>query len=117
MLPAGVLPVGPPVPGSFAVPPSVATSLIFWPKSTGPVVACVDSVGCTGATTKHSLALWSLDPGTPTDESPLKSARKQYRPAAVTVAVGEYTVPAAEMLVEPRSTPPVSQVAVLVAAV
>ena len=66
---------------------------------------------------KHSVELWSLESGTPMLLLSWKSARKQYRPADVTVAVGENTVPFVVMLADPRSTPPVSQVAVLFAAV
>ena len=36
--------------------PSVTTSVMLLPKSTGPVVACVTSVGCSGVTVKHSSA-------------------------------------------------------------
>lgn len=60
--------------GSLAVPDSVAVSVTGLPRRTlGP--AAVVSVGVTGVTLKHSLVLLdpdpgSLDPGTPTAESP-----------------------------------------------
>src|SRR5215468_5215915 len=57
-----VPPAGPPavvglitgVPGSFAVPVSVAVSLMGLPSRTGPAPALVASVGFTGFTVKHS---------------------------------------------------------------
>src|SRR3954447_1544892 len=81
-------PVGPPLPGFLAVLESVALSWTAWPKLTVAATAWVEIAGVRGATVKHSVELWSLEPGTPIAESPLKSARKQYRPAEVTVATG-----------------------------
>ena len=46
--------------------------------------AVVASVGVTGLTVKHSVAVESVEPGMPLAESPLKIARQQYRPAEVT---------------------------------
>src|SRR5436190_10561139 len=48
------------VPGSFAVLPSVPVSLMGEPSATF-AEALVDSVGASGLTVKHSVALWSLD--------------------------------------------------------
>ena len=71
-----LLPVGPPVPGLWAVPVSVAVSVTGLPMSTGPP-AWVVIFGVAGLTMKHSLALKSLDAGTPFVESPEKSPRQQ----------------------------------------
>ena len=72
-----LLPVGPPVPGLWAVLASVAVSVTGCPKLTGPAPASVVSVGFLGLTTKHSVSLLSLDGGTPSASSPEKSARQQ----------------------------------------
>ena len=73
-----VLPAGPLEPCSLAVPVRVAVSVTGSPKATGlGRPALVVSVGVTGLMRKHSLLLLSLDPGTPTLESPEKSARQQ----------------------------------------
>ena len=92
-------PAGPPavvglitgVPGLFAVPVSVALSLIVPPSWIGPL-ACVVSVGVTGLTAKHSgfgLPLpASLAFGTPVVPE-VNSARQQYVPTEVTVAVSD----------------------------
>src|SRR6185436_1971746 len=77
--------------GWVAVPPSVAESVTALPRRTS-APAVVASVGVTGFTVKHSDALESLDPGMPLAESPLNTARQQYRPADVTYAVGDETV-------------------------
>src|SRR4051812_17386139 len=66
-------PAGPPVPGLWAVPDKVTESLMGRPKSTGPSVASVVRVGCTGATVKHSRLALSLEPGTPAVSSPENS--------------------------------------------
>jgi hypothetical protein len=61
---------------------------------------------------KHSDALESLDPGMPLAESPLNTARQQYRPADVTYAVGDETVTgydAPVRFVDPTLVPPVVQ--------
>ena len=61
------------------------------PEVDGPLPALVVSVGFTGLTVKHSVALLSVDGGTPV-AVPEQSARQQYRPAELTVAVGDVTV-------------------------
>src|SRR6266498_4813091 len=53
------------VPGWFAVPVSVAVSLIGLPSWTGPAPALVASCGVTGVTVKHSFTPSSVPPGTP----------------------------------------------------
>src|SRR5262245_24582711 len=70
------LPFGPPVPGLWAVPVSVAVSLTGLPRTTEPL-AWVGIFGVAGLTMKHSVALLSLDAGTPLEESPEKSPRQQ----------------------------------------
>jgi hypothetical protein len=55
-------------------------------------LAVVDNVGVTGVTVKHSPAPASFDAGMLFAASPENSPRQQYRPAAVTHAVGETTV-------------------------
>src|SRR3954451_10772403 len=66
----------PPVPGLWAVPLRVAVSVTGLPRTTGPP-AWVGIFGVAGLTRKHSLALKSLDAGTPFLESPEKSPRQQ----------------------------------------
>ena len=69
--------------GFGAVPVSDAVSVTGLPNVTsGPAV--VDSAGVTGLTVKHSFAVESLEPLMLLAESPLNSARQQYRPAEVT---------------------------------
>ena len=93
MVPPGPTPS---VPGCFAVPVSVAVSVIGFPSVTS-APAVVVSVGCTGLIVKHSDVVppsatdfdGSVDAGTPTSESPEYSARQQYRPADVSVAESE----------------------------
>jgi len=63
------------VPGSLAVPLSVAVSEIVAGRfvvfdGVPTIDAAVARVGVTGATLKHSAVLLSLEPGTPTEESP-----------------------------------------------
>src|SRR5829696_421054 len=102
------LPAGPPVPGLWAVPFSVAVSVTDLPIVTGSL-AWVVSSGVAGLTMKHSVALLSLDAGTPSLASPENSARKQYRPADVTVAEGDTNVPLELTSFDPSGTPPLSQ--------
>src|SRR5215468_8246297 len=79
-----VPPAGPPavvglitgVPGLFAVPVSVAVSVIGLPRVTGPAPAMVVSVGVAGFTTKHSVADPSVPLGTPF-VAEVKSPRQQ----------------------------------------
>jgi hypothetical protein len=101
-----VLPNGPFEPGLWAVPDSVAVSVTGCPNSTAPV-PCVVSVGFTGLTVKHSVLALSLAGSTP-GVVDVKSPRQQYRPAEVTVAAGEITVPFVVTDVDPTLTPPVS---------
>src|SRR5262245_26569886 len=83
----------PPEPGSFAVLVNVAVSVTGFPKSTGPAPAAVEMCGWRGVTVKHSVLEWSDESGTPLTTSPEKSARQQYRPTFVIVAVSDAYVP------------------------
>ena len=61
-------------------------------ESFGTQVCALVSEEGTAFTVKHSLADESLEPGMPLAASPLKTARKQYRPGWVTVTTSETTV-------------------------
>jgi hypothetical protein len=77
--------------GFGAVPVSDALSVTGSPRVTS-APAVVVNVGVTGFTVKHSVADESLEPVMLFAASPLKVALQQYRPAAVTQALGETTV-------------------------
>src|SRR5262249_135606 len=60
-----------------------------------------------GVTVKHSPVVSSFDGGTPAFESPLNSARQQYRPTSVTATGTDgYVPPAVMVCVVPTWSPP-----------
>jgi len=79
------------VPGLLAVGVTEAVSLIWLPRTTGPLLASVEIPGTTGFTVKHSVEAESLAFGTPFVPE-VKSARQQYLPADVTAAAAETMV-------------------------